>query len=332
MAVVLSGGMDEEKKRKRRNLIILVIAALLLLLMCGAGIRAYLYYQDYKDAEDEYGGLAHLYTRVDPAMAGPGKLPDAPEGGIGDPADEWTDWRVLGTAGVDFPDLSVDHVSLYGINADYMGWILIDDEMADIHISYPFLQGETNETYLRTTMEGEKNSAGCIFVDCNTPADFSDHHTILYGHNMADKSMFAALQKFRNTSEEDPERYFWLYLRDGSVLKCRLFSTHVVHKTSTIFQIDMSDNLYKGFFERILGESEEDWGYGEFDPEDFPEKTVTLATCHGQAGTSRRMAVHAYIDTWFVDVGAVPVDDEVLEEEGTGDGDAASEDDAADAE
>lgn len=296
MAVVIEG----RKKKSRAGTAAIVLILLVLLAAGTAGVRAYLLYLDYKAADDAYLGLAARYTGIDVGAAGGWAARD----GDGDdlPAEEEdVDRRIPGVAGIDFPDLGIDHAALYELNPDYMGWIWIDDEISDIHISYPFLQGEDNDKYLRTTMEGESNHAGSIFADWNTPADFSEHHTIIYGHNMANGSMFSDLKKYRGTAEQEQERYYYIFLRDGSVLKCRLFSTHVVSKTSTIYQIHMSDALYEEFFPRVLGESEDDWGADGLVPDNIPEKTVTLSTCHGASGTSKRMAVHAYIDTWFVD-------------------------------
>lgn len=302
MAVTLDSLPKGRKRGKSKgSAIAAAIILALMLVMAFTGWKAWSLWQDYKDADDEYSGLAVRYTRVDIEKAGGAPSGQAVPESDGAPADP----RVPGTAGVDFPDLSVDHAGLYAVNPDYAGWIYIEDDIADIHISYPFLQGETNDEYLRTTMEGERSSAGSVFVDENTPADFSEHHTILYGHNMLDGSMFSDLKKYSGTADQEPERYFYIYLIDGSVLKCRLFSTHVVSKNSTVFQINMSDALYAGFFERLLGDSEDDWGFGEFDPDRIPEKTVTLSTCHGRSGTSRRMVAHAYVDTWYVDPDAV---------------------------
>lgn len=319
MAVTLDSlPKGRDRGKKKGSAIAALIILVLIAIMAFTGWKALSLWQDYKNADDEYSGLAVRYTRVDIGKAGDGTLPPKPAQEPEAPVDP----RVVGKAGVDFPDLGVDHAGLYAVNPDYAGWLHIDDEIADIHISYPFLQGETNDTYLRTTMEGERSTAGSVFVDENTPGDFSDHHTILYGHNMLDGSMFSDLKKYSGTAEKDPERYFYIYLINGSVLKCRLFSTHVVSKNSTVFQIKMSDALYAGFFERLLGESDEDWGFGEFSADKLPEKTVTLSTCHGRSGTSRRMVVHAYVDTWYVDPDAILPDAGAADESAGGAGDA----------
>lgn len=295
MAVTLGG---KPSKTKKRHIAAAAAALALLAIGAAAGLYARFLYMDYEAASDAYDGLASMHTRIDFEKAGGW---DQPEPRPGQDPDEDREWRVTGKAGVDFPALDPDHSELYGINPDYMGWILIEDEVSDIHVSYPFVQGETNDAYLKRTMTGEKSAAGSVFVDHNTPGDFSDRHTILYGHNMLDGSMFSDLKKYLGTADEARERYFYIYLRDGSVLKCRVFSAHVVSKNSTVYQIKMSEKLYAEFFERVAGESDDDWGAADLIPDAIPEKTVTLSTCHGRSGTSRRMAVHAYIDTWYVD-------------------------------
>lgn len=323
MAVEL--GARPVKHRKKR--VIWIAFAVILVLICAfSGWRAWTLYLDYKAANDAYDSLAAAHTRIEFEKVG-GWDPDTQHGSnqSGDPDDD-LDGRVTGVAGVDFPALDPDHRSLYELNPDYMGWVLIDDDISNIHISYPFVQGETNDTYLKTTIEGEKNAAGSVFVDYNTPGDFSDRHTILYGHNMLDGSMFSDLKKYLGTAEQEPERYFYIYLRDGSVLKCRLFSAHIVSKNSTVYQIKMSEKLYAEFFERLAEQSDDDWGAGDLIPDAIPEKTVTLSTCHGRSGTSRRMTVHAYIDTWYVDPDAKSANVIAESDDAAGQADTGGED------
>ena len=301
MAVVINSGKEEKKTPGKKTWLLAVIIAILAVAGAFAGWKAVSLWSDYKAADAEYDNLQANYTRIDLDAIG-GWDPDENSGNL---INASQDGRVPGIPGIDFPDLGIDHAALYEINPDYMGWIWINDMISDIHVSYPILQSEDNEDYLHHTMEGTYNSAGSIFVDYNTPGDFSEHHTILYGHNMFNGSMFGALKRYSGTAEISQERYFYIFLRDGSVLKCRLFSTHIVSKTSTVYQIDMSDNLYREFFPRVLAESEDDWGADVLVPDNIPEKTVTLSTCYGSSGTNRRTAVHAYVDTWFVDRSAI---------------------------
>lgn len=79
------------------------------------------------------------------------------------------------------------------INSDYKGWLTI----YGTQISEPVVQGETNETYLRTNINGEHAEAGTLFLDETT--DLSrDGNLIIYGHKMNDGTMFGTLDKFED--------------------------------------------------------------------------------------------------------------------------------------
>ena len=57
-------------------------------------------------------------------------------------------------------------------------------------ISYPVLYSGDDETYLRSDIYGNYHIAGCIFLEGMNQPDFSDYHSIIYGHNMRNTTMF----------------------------------------------------------------------------------------------------------------------------------------------
>lgn len=82
---------------------------------------------------------------------------------------------------------------MLNVNSDYKGWLTI----YGTQISEPVVQGETNETYLRTNINGEHAEAGTLFLDETT--DLSrDGNIIIYGHKMNDGTMFGTLDKFED--------------------------------------------------------------------------------------------------------------------------------------
>lgn len=79
------------------------------------------------------------------------------------------------------------------VNPDYKGWLTI----YGTQISEPVVQGETNETYLRTNINGEHAEAGTLFLDETTDLT-QDGNLIIYGHKMNDGTMFGTLDKFKD--------------------------------------------------------------------------------------------------------------------------------------
>ena len=91
---------------------------------------------------------------------------------------------------------NMDFAALREANDDVLGWIVIPNT----RLSYPVVQGEDNEYYLKRTWRKSRNSVGAIFMDYRSDRDLSDFHTIIYGHRMNNKSMFGQLRNYKDAS------------------------------------------------------------------------------------------------------------------------------------
>ena len=60
------------------------------------------------------------------------------------------------------------------------------------------MQGETNLEYLNLDVCGNFALAGSIFLDTRNERDFSDPHSILYGHHMENSAMFGDLDLYKD--------------------------------------------------------------------------------------------------------------------------------------
>jgi len=90
----------------------------------------------------------------------------------------------------------VDFAALREKCPDVAAWLTLPDTV----IHYPVARADDNEYYLTHLYDGTANKAGCLFIDCGNSAAFTDKNTVIYGHNMRDGSMFAALKEY--TSQE----------------------------------------------------------------------------------------------------------------------------------
>lgn len=192
-------------KRKLEYALVGIFLVILLI----AGSRLYQIWEGYHTADKEYEKLQELAELPD---AGPDHgLPDKPKGQSEEP-------------GIDFE-------SLRQINPDIVAWIKIEAAGID----YPVVQGEDNEHYLHYTFLGEANIAGSIFLDYRNKADLSDDKIILYGHNMRDGSMFAALKNLE--VEEAPIAV--LYTPEET-LQYQLSGENYVSPVNEIYQLEIS--------------------------------------------------------------------------------------------
>ncbi len=101
--------------------------------------------------------------------------------------------------GTDNSRLHLDWAGLKEKNKDVCAWIRCKDTV----INYPIVNGENwdnapsyNDHYLVTTITGEANGKGTLFIDYNCNDPFRSFLTIIYGHRMKDGSMFKPLVEY----------------------------------------------------------------------------------------------------------------------------------------
>lgn len=79
-------------------------------------------------------------------------------------------------------------------NGELVGWLYIPGTRID----YPVVRGKDNVFYLSHGFDKAPAKAGAVFMDYRNNGGAEQLHTILYGHNMRDGSMFRDLMKYRN--------------------------------------------------------------------------------------------------------------------------------------
>lgn len=80
------------------------------------------------------------------------------------------------------------------MNPEYSFWLHIPETEMD----YPVVRGKDTSFYLNHSFEGKDSVSGVIFTDPFTEP-FASGHTVLYGHNMKDGSMFGGLKAYMDS-------------------------------------------------------------------------------------------------------------------------------------
>ncbi len=107
-------------------------------------------------------------------------------------------------------------------NADIYAWIYIPDTNVD----YPILQHPKNNTYyLQHNIDGSKGYPGCIYTEKENSKDFSDYHTLIYGHNMRNGSMFHDLRYYEDKEYLSEHPYIYIYTED-EIYKYQIFASY----------------------------------------------------------------------------------------------------------
>ena len=150
----------------------------------------------------------------------------------------------------DYRKLKIDFDALKKINEDIIGWIRFDKN----GINYPVLQGRDNEEYLSILPDKTKNAAGSIFMDYLCSPDFTDSHTILYGHNMKNLSMFGKLKQYRTVEGYyEKNKYFTIYTPD-EIYRYEIFAWYEVGIEDSVYQVGFTDEDVFGEFAAQMSE------------------------------------------------------------------------------
>lgn len=169
-------------------------------------------------------------------------------------------------------------------NPDVIGWVRIPGTKVD----YPIVQGQDNEYYLDYTWDNQKSSSGAIFLECTNTPDFSDFHTILYGHNMKNQSMFASIRNY--FSQEYWQAHPYVYVcTDEGVFRYEIYSAYEAGVESTTYQLGMTQQRTRlAFIGYTTLNSKIETGITPA----LTDRILTLSTCSGM-GHTVRWVVHA---------------------------------------
>ncbi len=184
----------------------------------------------------------------------------------------------------------IDLDALREVNPDIIGWI----EIPGSPVSYPIMQGSDNNFYLDHSWKGESNVSGSIYMDYRSSADFSDFHSIVYGHRMADGSMFAFLTKYSKQSHLEENPYVYV-VTDAGVSRYAIFSSYETatgggHSYRLGLETDEDRQVLIDYFKK-KSDIESDISPA---PDD---EILTLSTCVAAASAvGTRWVVHAVHD------------------------------------
>lgn len=218
---------------------------------------------DYRRSDQVYEELAEHYVAVEE---------DAGDTEDTESADGW--W---------YEDVTIYLDELQKINEDIVGWIRFDN--IEI-INYPILYSGDNTTYLRTDIYGQSTTAGCIFLEGLNSPDFEDCHTIIYGHNMKNSSMFGMLSQYKTEDFYEGHEYFTIYTGDMAY-RYQIFAYRDVPEDDSVYRVGYApDDAWQELIDQMLRNSYIDAGIAVTKN----DKVVTLSTC---SSDGERFVVHA---------------------------------------
>lgn len=182
------------------------------------------------------------------------------------------------------PFMDVNFNELLEKNPDTVGWIKIDGTK----VNYPVVQAEDNDYYLSHAFNKNSNIAGWIFADYRVNFEEFGKNTIIYGHNMNNKTMFGSVPSMLyNSYLNNSGNYFIKISTPTCNTVWKVFSIYTIDPEVYYLKTNFKSVSFSEWVGKIKGRSI--YNFGIDVSED--DKVLTLSTCDN-TGT-KRIAVHA---------------------------------------
>ncbi len=156
------------------------------------------------------------------------------------------------------------------MNSEINGWISIPGTKVDYPVLHHLDDEPGNEYYLYRNVQKADSKPGSIFLDYRCSFDDvgedgtlqtpNSDNLIIYGHNMANRSMFGGLQSYGETLKFDDNAIMYIY-QPGRQVTYRFFACIPYDTSHILYYHDFTDDkVFNAFFE-ALGKAADDPKY-----------------------------------------------------------------------
>lgn len=196
-------------------------------------------------------------------------------------------------------DYSASIKELQEQNPDTIGWL----EIPDTTIRYPIVQTTDNTYYLEHSFFGKKDPHGAVFLDTAVDRDAAYPNFILYGHHMKDRTMFAALDAYKDEEYCKSHRDITFITEKGIAEQYQVFSVFFWDSEGTNFDFAgmtqykdekswkdyienaVQQNIHKDILDNVSMDGLSD------NLISIPTKLITLVTCDYRTDDSRLVII-----------------------------------------
>ena len=181
--------------------------------------------------------------------------------------------------------LSVDFTELLQKNSDTVAWIKVNNT----NVNYSVVQSDDNEYYLKHDFNKNSNFGGWVYGDYRDDFTYFGNNTILYGHNLINRTMFGSLIWCQKKS--------WYMNEENLYIKISTPTSNTIWKIFSIYQIEPEVYYLKTYFETTEEHQEfldtlKNRSIYNFNEELTPsDKILTLSTCSDDG--TKRAVIHA---------------------------------------
>lgn len=179
----------------------------------------------------------------------------------------------------------VDWEALAKESEDIVAWIYVPNT----DISFPVVQGDTNDQYLRALPDGTWNESGSIMLDCDQQAPgMVGQQTTVYGHHMSDGSMFDPIENTLDQAKFDEMTTVYYLTPETTYKLSPLFTSRVPETYVEARQETFGDH------DALVAYLEDLRTYAKAQASDVDERlastdrVLALVTCSGLAPADHR--------------------------------------------
>lgn len=199
------------------------------------------------------------------------------------PAPETPNTNSITTVNTNFINVNLNYYIQK--NPETVAWLQVNGTK----VNYPVVQHNDNDFYLEHDFYKRKTANGWIFGDYRNDFETFNNNTIIYGHNLINRTMFGSIPFLLNNNwfENKNNHYIKLSTKNTNSV-WQIFSVYKIEPTTDYLQAKFnSTTTYQEFLNTLKNRSTYN-----FDLElNYTDKIITLSTCD-DIGT-KRVAVHA---------------------------------------
>ena len=181
--------------------------------------------------------------------------------------------------------ISVNFDDLIAKNNETVGWIKVNNT----NVNYSILKHTDNEYYLKHDFNKNYNIYGWVFADYRDDFEYFGNNTLVYAHNMTDRSMFGSLVWCLRES--------WYTNNENQFIKISTPKSNTIWKIFSIYTIKPEVYYLKTYFEspeehQIFLNVLKGRSIHNFNEDVTPnDKILTLSTCSDDG--TKRVVIHA---------------------------------------
>lgn len=282
--------MNEKSDKKRRVWIILFIIFLIVL---AVGVVLFIVQATRRmqaaDAYEEIIDSVNVVIDEETDKSGEGSEEEPADPVIEEEIPEEPD--ILEELGIEIPEKNLDWDALHEENEDIYAWICVPDTTVD----YPVLQHPTdNAFYLNHNIDGSSGYPGCIYTEDYNSRDFTDPHTVLYGHNLRDKTMFSTLHNFEDEELFAEDHYIFVYTEDY-VYVYQIFAAYEFSAIHLLDNYDLTNEyVYEQYIKDIFNVPNTSSRFNNIRDDiqvTKEDRIITLSTCTSSHNSAFRFLV-----------------------------------------